>query len=48
LNGIRTNTNKKNKPQVVKEIELVEEQFEALENSRYNALMEGLEEALEK
>jgi hypothetical protein len=27
---------------------LVEEQFEALENSRYNALMEGLEEALEK
>lgn len=48
LNGIRTNTARKKERNLLDEVALVEEQFEALENTRYDALVQGLEECRQK
>lgn len=48
LNGIRTMTNKKKQTQLTSEVEMIEEQFEALENNRYDSMITSLEECLEK
>ena len=48
LNGMRTMTSKKKQVQLTTEVEMIEEQFETLENTRYDSLTEALEECKTK